>query len=366
MDYDVIIAGGGLVGASIAYGLAQKNLKIAVLDGGDRSFRASRGNFGLVWVQGKGWDYPAYAQWGGYAAGLWPGFNQKLQKETGIETDYQRPGGMHFCINEHEWDERIRALQAVKQHTGGAFSYEMLEHAELKRRIPQISKAVIGASYSPEDGHVNPLHLLRALHHGMEQLNVQYLPNQTIQGIQARQGGYTAHSDQLSVSGEKIVLCAGLQNGRLGEMLGMQIPVLTSRGQVLITERLQPFLPLPTLHVRQTAEGTVQIGDSHEDVGLNDGTSPQILKQIVQRAVLMFPQLAGVRLLRAWGALRIMTPDNNPIYQQSESQAGAYAVTCHSGVTLAAAHAGPIADWVAGKRTHELLQHFSTERFNVS
>ena len=48
MEYDFIVVGGGLVGSSIAYGLARQKYKVAVLDGGDRSFRASRGNFGLV------------------------------------------------------------------------------------------------------------------------------------------------------------------------------------------------------------------------------------------------------------------------------------------------------------------------------
>ncbi len=62
MEYEFIVAGGGLVGSSIAYGLARQKYKVAVLDGGDRSFRASRGNFGLVWVQGKDWDYAPYAQ----------------------------------------------------------------------------------------------------------------------------------------------------------------------------------------------------------------------------------------------------------------------------------------------------------------
>ncbi len=74
-QYDFIIVGGGLVGSSVAYGLGRNKYKVAVLDGGDRSLRASRGNFGLVWVQGKGWDYAPYARWTGQAASLWPEFD---------------------------------------------------------------------------------------------------------------------------------------------------------------------------------------------------------------------------------------------------------------------------------------------------
>ncbi len=366
MDYDFIVAGAELVGSAIAYGLAKQNLKVAVLDEGDRAFRASRGNFGLVWVQGKGWDNPAYAQWCSDAANLWPTFNDELRSETGIETDYQLSGGMVFCLDQDEWDRRTEQLASVRKHTNGAFEYEMLEQAALKKRMPQVSDAVLGASYSPQDGHVNPLYLLRALHQRMDKLGVAYRPNHPVERIEKYEGGFRAHTAQGIVSAERTVLCAGLDNQRLSEMLGIHMPVIANRGQVLITERVQPFLKYPTLQVRQTAEGSMQIGDSHEDVGLNDGTSTEVMQMIAARAVRMFPLLSRVRLIRAWGALRVMTPDGFPAYQQSERCPGAYAISCHSGVTLAAAHAGPVAEWVADGHEHPLLKHFGVERFNVS
>ena len=61
--FDTIIIGGGLVGSAIAFGLQRLGAKTLLIDEGDTAFRAARGNFGLVWVQGKGADYPSYAQW---------------------------------------------------------------------------------------------------------------------------------------------------------------------------------------------------------------------------------------------------------------------------------------------------------------
>ena len=58
--YDAIVIGGGVVGSAIAFGLARQGVKVVVLDEGDDAFRASRGNFGLVWVQGKGGGRPEY------------------------------------------------------------------------------------------------------------------------------------------------------------------------------------------------------------------------------------------------------------------------------------------------------------------
>ena len=98
------MVGGGLIGTAVAYGLARKGYEVRVLDEGDRAFRASRGNFGLVWVQGKGWDFPSYAKWSNYAADLWPKFNEELMALSGVDTGYSRPGGVEFCLSEAEWE----------------------------------------------------------------------------------------------------------------------------------------------------------------------------------------------------------------------------------------------------------------------
>ena len=365
MDYDAVVIGGGLVGSAIALGLARLKQKVLVLDGGDRALRASRGNFGLVWVQGKGWNYPAYARWTQLAANLWPEFSQNVEDISGVSTGYQRSGGMHFCVDESEFEFQRKKLSEVNRHTEGQFEFEMLEHGRLKTMIPQISNAVVGASYSVQDGHVDPLGLLHALHIGMNHYQVDYQANQKVSKIDALNGGFVIESNTGRYSAGKVILCAGLGNQKLGEMVGMNIPVVVDRGQLMITERLKSFLKVPSLHVRQTTQGTLQIGDSHESVGLDDSTDPFILKKIAQRAVLMFPFLSQVKLIRAWGALRVMTPDNNPIYYQSTEFPGAYTATCHSGVTLAAAHAGPISQWILGSGKNELINEFSAERFNV-
>ena len=155
-SYDTIIVGGGLVGATVACGIAQHDHKVMVLDGGDRDFRASRGNFGLIWVQGKGADSPAYARWSGIAASRWAEFALELQEATGVDVGLQQTGGYDFCLTREEWDAREQEMRLVQTHTDGEFEYQMLDNEALRQRIPQVSQDVLGASYSASDGHVEP------------------------------------------------------------------------------------------------------------------------------------------------------------------------------------------------------------------
>jgi glycine/D-amino acid oxidase-like deaminating enzyme len=360
---DVLVIGGGLVGTAVAYGLAREGLKVGVLDEGDDAFRASRGNFGLVWVQGKGYGKTPYATWTRGSATRWPMLRDHLLSETDIDVQLTQPGGFHFCFSETEWHERAARLQAIRDDLNGDYPFEMIDHAEVKRRLPGVGPHVIGASYSPMDGHANPLKLLRALHAACAKRGVQMTAGARAQRIERSGSGFVVEAGGQRFHAARVVLAAGLGNRALAEQVGIHAPVAPNRGQVLIAERVAHFLDYPTTYVRQTDEGTVQIGDSMEDVGFDDGVTADVVSHIAWRGVRSFPALGEVKLVRAWGALRVMSPDGFPIYQQSASCPGAYVVTCHSGVTLAAAHALRVAPWIAKDIAPAGIEHFSGERF---
>jgi glycine/D-amino acid oxidase-like deaminating enzyme len=362
----IIVVGGGLVGAAIAYGAAKCGSAVTLLDQGDVAYRASRGNFGLVWLQSKGAGFPRYARWSRDAVDHWCPLASELRELTGVDVDLQQNGGFWIGFSEKEVAER-EAMLAKINAADGRTPFEMLDHRELKARLPAIGPKVAGGSWCPLDGHANPLKLLHALHAGIQALGgrvcngadvAEVCPLGEGRGFRARS------SDGRQWIGEKIVLAAGLSNSALAPQLGLHAPVVPNRGQVLITERLKKFLPHPTNKARQTAEGTVQLGFSVEDVGLDDGTTVAAIEWIAKRAVATFPILSSVKLVRAWGALRVMTPDGSPIYQESARYPGAFTATSHSGVSLAGSHAYEIGPWIAGvKSAPDGIEEFAGERF---
>ncbi|MBO1539869.1 FAD-dependent oxidoreductase [Pseudomonas sp. OA65] len=361
---DVIVVGGGLVGMSIAYGLALLGRQVSVLDEGDDAIRAARGNFGLLWVQGKGYRMSPYAQWTRESVALWPRFAAALQADTGIDIHLRQQGGFQLCLSDAEMAEESHRLGWLREAFAGNYPFERLDNAQLRTRLPGIGPDVVGGCFSPMDGHVNPLKLLRSLYAGCQSRGVRLINGHHVDAIDTGATGFELRARDQRWSARQVVLAAGLGNRALGALVGLDVPVQPNRGQILITERLEPFLQYPTTYVRQTDEGTLQLGDSHESAGFDDGTGSQVMATIARRAVQCFPRLGQVRLVRAWGALRVMSADGFPIYETPQGCPGLSIVSCHSGVTLAAAHALRLAPWIVGEFDDPAVKLFGLQRFN--
>ncbi|MEX3936361.1 NAD(P)/FAD-dependent oxidoreductase [Paraburkholderia phymatum] len=360
--YDVVVAGGGLVGMAIAYGLARLHLRVAVCDGADNAYRAARGNFGLVWVQGKGGRCLPYAQWSLGSSQRWSTFAAQLSRETGVDVGFKRPGGIELFETHAELDKGHALLESLREPDAG-LDYEVLDSNALRKRIPAASPELAGALYSRNDGHASPLYTLRALQQAFAVNGGAYRPCEEVREVLPRSGSFDVVTATGTLNAGRVVLAAGLGNAWLASMIGLDAPISPLRGQIMVTERLAPFLDYPTLVVRQTREGSVMLGDSAEDVGFDEGTTRGVMADIARRAQTAFPILAHARVVRAWGALRIMTPDGLPVYEESASYPGAFVAICHSGVTLAAAHAETLAPWIAGRARPRIIEPFVTARF---
>jgi glycine/D-amino acid oxidase-like deaminating enzyme len=365
-DFEVAIIGGGLVGSAIGYGLARGGQSVAIFDEGDLAYRASRGNFGLVWVQGKGVGLAPYANWTQLSARRWPELAELLRVDAEIDVSLEQPGGFHLCLSERELEFRVQTLTKLFRQPGlERYAFEVLDHKAVAERIPGIGPAVVGGTYTSLDGHVNALKLLRALHAGFLRHGGVYLPNTRIDDLRKSGDRFTIAANGRAIAAGRVVLAAGLGNAQLAPRVGLKAPVRPQRGQILVLERVKRFLYHPIATLRQTDEGTVLVGDSQEEAGYNDSVGLSVLATLADRAVRTFPALADVRITRTWAALRVMSPDGFPVYEQSQASPGAFLVTCHSGVTLAAVHALELAPMIAAGALAARLKPFTTERLHV-
>jgi glycine/D-amino acid oxidase-like deaminating enzyme len=363
--YELAVIGGGLAGAAIAYGLRSLGSSLALLDEGDAAYRAARGNFGLIWVQGKGQGLARYGSWTRRSASDWPALAASLRQETGLDVALSQPGGLHVCASRAELDARERMFAGLFAQPGfERYDVEMLDRAAVARRLPGVGEDVVGGTWSALDGHCNPLRLLRALHRALQLRAVACRYDHAVTAIERKGGRFSIATANGAVEAERIVLSAGLGNARLAPMVGLSAPVTPNKGHVVVLERVTPFLSFPLENIRQTDEGAVLLGDSQQDRGFDETLGLDVLGTIARRALAILPALRDVRVVRAWAALRVMTPDTFPIYEESREMPGAFLVTSHSGVTLAAVHALVLAPAILEGALPADLAPFSARRFD--
>lgn len=359
---DVVVVGGGLVGCAVAFGLVQRGARVVVLDGQDHAFRASRGNFGMVWVQGKGLDFPAYAHLTRQASDRWADFSALLKDETGIDAAFSRPGGFDFCFTGEELEKKRASLTRLSAQTGGAFRFEILDREGVRHLLPGVGD-IAGAAWCRHDGGAHPLNLLHALQTALEARGAVLLSGKTVHRIEAQPAGYLVEAEGVRISAGRVLLAAGLANSGLAGMVGLDVPIRPVRGQILVTGRLPPFMPYVSGILRQMPEGTCLIGGTNEEAGYDEGVLTSSVAAISARALRVFPSLAAASIVRTWGALRIMTPDGLPVYTRSQTFPGVWLVTVHSGVTLAPVHADYLSRAILEDAMPPDLMPFSESRF---
>ena len=361
---EITIVGGGIVGAAVALGLLLRGRDVLVLDAGDADPRASTANMGLVWVNGKGKRYPDYQRLTRRSALLWPELERQIMDVTGLSLDY---------VGQDELQMQADHLATLRREAPELpADTEIIDRHRLSELLPrvQLGQEVVGAAFCPADGHVNPLKLWRGLRAAILKLGGKLRTNTLVKQIEITGNTFQLHTALGAISTDKVLLAAGLGNRELAAQVGLEIPIRPERGQLLVTERLQPWLSLPGSGVRQTSDGTVMIGSSKEDAGLDRSVTAEQSIRMIRRAIRILPELENVRLVRQWAGLRVLSPDGVPIYARADAAPNLFVATCHSGVTLAAGHAIDLAEAIdQGDSTGlplDLFQSFTEKRFHVS
>ncbi|MCS6854245.1 MAG: FAD-binding oxidoreductase, partial [Elioraea sp.] len=308
-----------------------------------------------------------YGLWTIASARAWPSFAAALREESGIDVGLRQDGGYTLFLREDDVADRAAALAlACRRMPDQSLLWDVQERARLARALPGVGPDVAGGLYCPLDGEVNILRVMRALHVALRRRGVSLLSPWVVERVEPLAGGgFLLRSGNQALEAAKVVLAAGLGNRRLAPWVGLSAPLRPQRGHIMVTARLPRLLPVPTVSVRQTDEGSVLIGESKEEQPEGDGVRPGILAAQARRAIRLFPALANAAVVRSWAGMRVMTPDGLPLYDQSALHPGAFVVACHSGVTLAAIHAGRLAAMIAAGRLGAEVSAFSATRFDV-
>ncbi|MDL2267145.1 FAD-binding oxidoreductase [Desulfovibrio sp. OttesenSCG-928-G15] len=367
---DFLVIGGGIVGASIAYGIQRLGFKTALVDtapGQTGADKASRGNMGLIWCQSKFAHFPKYARWGFTASSAYAPFVSDVEEFSGINTHYSPSGGLIPCLGEKDFSSREQYLGALRKSVGADYPARMILRDELQSKLPRVpfGPEVCGAVWCDRDGFIEPLQLLYAVRKAFVNLGGQWHSESPIFSVRQEGAGYKALGPGGSYSAAKIILAAGLSNKKLCSELGLTLPIFADRSQVMLTERIDDILPIPILGITRTPGGTVMIGFKHERAGSDSSIAPDIVIEEGKWALRVWPELGKLRIIRTWSGLRVMPEDGQPIYDTVPGHPKVFIVNAHSAVTLAPLHASILPQWITGDSAlPEDALSFSLARFN--
>ncbi len=368
--YDVCVIGGGFMGAAVALGLVEKGAKVLMVDKVSRIHTASRANFGLVWSQIKGDGNRPYARFSEKAVRSFAGFARGVEEESGIDVELRLGAGLVLSLGEQELAARTLAVEKMHREAeidGEKHPSQMLDRKEVLELVGKavLGEEVSGGSFSSIDGDVNPLLLLRAMRKVFVKKGGDFFQGCTVDCIVRRGDSYHLDTSQGDIEAGKIVMAAGLGNISLFSKLKKKIPLLPQKGQLLVTERVKPFLSFPFGSIRQTCCGSVMIGYTQENTGFDTNTTVPAAAQLAKRAIQIFPALQHIRVVRSWASLRILTEDGLPLYDQVEGYPNCYILATHSCVTLASLHSTLLPPWILGSERPAEIESFNLERFNV-
>lgn len=383
MSYKVIVAGGGLIGTSTAYYLAKLGAEVTLIESRDIASGTSGACDRAIMLQSKkpGPTLNLAIE----SAKLY----SDLEEELEADLEYRKGGGMIII----ETMEEMAAMEdMVERQQKAGIDVQLISRNEARERQPGLSKNIIGSTWWKHDAEVNPLNVSFAMAKAAQRLGAKMK-------LQSRVTGLIMENNRVvgvDISGEKlyadaVVVALGVWTPKLLKQLGVDVPIIPRRGQILVSERLEPFIHCNILSaayiasklkrnhqnqpadpfgvglaIGQTHSGTLLIGGSRQFAGYNTETTPEITRKIGEAAIRAFPQLANVRIIRAFAGLRPYTPDGLPILGPIDGIDGIYLAAGHEGDGVALAPiSGKIMAKVACRENPGIDIHpFSLNRFN--
>jgi glycine/D-amino acid oxidase-like deaminating enzyme len=308
--------------------LAKRGVEVTLLERNEIGRHASGTNWGFVWVQ----THPA-----GHALDLALASSEMyrtLADELGFDIEYVQCGGM-MPLEREEYLNPAREIVERQQKAG--VDIRLLSAEDIRHMEPALSKHLFGAVYSPVDGKVNPILLTMGLAEGTKKHGGRVLTHTRVRAIEMRDGEIqSVVTDRGRIKTRTVVNAAGAWARKVGDMVGLEIPIVVHQGEVFVTEPL-PLLfslvaysgsyvtgmtkvitgdateslraidPLWYYGVRQHANGNITLGSGtgiRDYMGFDKRGTYRKLRELVEWGTKVIPSLKNVNIIRSWAGVK--------------------------------------------------------------
>ena len=313
MAFDAIVAGAGIIGSSIAWRLAQKGIRVLLLDAGKMGAEASYAGAGML-APGGEIDTPSPVHdLAAEGLRLYPAFVAELEEETGFHIDFQRLGAVELATSRKEWAE-LQA-RAERQASLGIPSAPLSPN-DLRTHAPLARQDVAGALFYPQDASVDPRDIMAALRIACRARGVEIREGTRVAGIRPDAASVRIETSEGSFDAAAAVLACGAWSSEI-PIAGLAVPkAFPVRGH-LIGYRLEPHSIGPLLrhghtYLLQRSGGFVVAGTSSEQVGFDRTLDQGVISDIQTRAATLVPALGRCQPSEAWIGFRPASGGDQP------------------------------------------------------
>jgi len=311
---DVIIAGGGIIGSSIAWRLSQAGLRAAILDAGRLGAEASWAAAGMLAPGGEFEGSSPIHQFALANLRAYPAFVEELQSESGCSIDFQRFGAIEIAGSEAEW-QRLAARAEIQAELG--ISASSMSPEQVRREAPLVNPEIAGAFFYPEDAVVNPREITHALSRACRERGVEIYEGVRVRAIRPETDSVLVMTDAGQFAAGWAVIAAGAWSSMItveGCELARVFPVRGHLvGYSLEAETVGPIIRRGHSYLLQRAGGFTIAGSSTEDCGFRRDLDRAIITDIENRAAQMLPMLAERTTDTAWLGFRPATEREQPV-----------------------------------------------------
>lgn len=331
---EIVIIGGGISGASIAYNLAKKGMENIVVV--EKRFIAS----GATGSCGAGirqqWGTKMNCQIAKMSCEFFETANEVLEYDGDIE--FHQGGYLLLATSEKEKLQFRRNIEL--QNSLGIHSKELtVEQAQ--EIVPMLNPdGIVSTAFYEKDGHLNPFHTTDAFVKAAERLGVEFMKYTEVTDILTEDGKITGVvTDKGIIKTSKVVNAAGGDSQHIAKMVDLDLPIYSERHQILVTEPVDPILNTMVMsftgnfYCQQVPHGGIVMGrgDASEPRDGNINAGWHFLDEMAKTITHLLPPLKQAMVIRQWAGLYNMTPDRQPILGPVYEVEGFYLAVGFSG-----------------------------------
>lgn len=410
---EVIVIGGGVIGVCSAYYLAQKGVRVTILEKGEIASGCSYGNGGLIvpshavplaspGALGNGLRWlldstsPFYIKprldftflnW--LIRFLWASREQQMRRavplmrdllfasrtlyeelsqSVGFDFGFEGNGSLEVYLSHKALEDGIEEAHLLSQFD---IPNQALNASEVHDLEPALLPGVVGGIFYPRDAHIHPARFVRGLAEKAQSLGAEILTGTEVLTIETERDRVTCvRTTRGDFHPEKVVLAAGSWSPEIARALKLRIPIQSAKGYSLTFEKptLCPKIPLSLGEARVVVNPlpeALRLAGTLELAGMDFSVNPRRVDMILESSKRYLPGLEHAKLIEIWRGLRPCTPDGLPILGKSDSLQNLFIAAGHAmlGMSLGPVTGNLVAKLIAGEHIDMDLGFLRAGRF---